>query len=54
MKVKTTVKAGGLTVNHSHTVAMGSKVKSNVKAGGIMFVAQPKRECLSMRAHSSC
>jgi hypothetical protein len=35
MKIKTNVKAGGLTTNHSQTVARGLKVKTSVKAGGI-------------------
>jgi hypothetical protein len=33
MKVKTNVKAGGLTTNHNQTAARGLKVKTNVKAG---------------------
>jgi len=35
LKVKSGVKAGGLTSNHNQTVASGLKVKSGVKAGGI-------------------
>src|SRR5215467_335446 len=33
MKIKTNVKAGGVTPNHNQTVAQGLKVQSNVKAG---------------------
>jgi len=33
MKVKTNVKAGGLTAQHNQTVAKGLKVKTSVKAG---------------------
>jgi hypothetical protein len=34
MKIKSSVKAGGLNQNHNQTVARGLKVKSSVKAGG--------------------
>jgi hypothetical protein len=33
MRIKTNVKAGGLSMNHSQTVTSGLKVKSGVKAG---------------------
>jgi len=35
MKIKTNVKAGGLTLNHNQTAVRGLRVKSNVKAGGL-------------------
>ena len=34
MRVKSSVKAGGITTNHNQTTA-GVRVKSKVKAGGI-------------------
>ena len=33
MKIKSSVKAGGLDQNHNQTVARGLKVKRSVKAG---------------------
>jgi len=38
MKIKTNVKADGLSSNHNQTVANGLKVKTDVKAG---FNPQP-------------
>ncbi len=35
MKLKTTIKAGGATLNHNETLRKGVKVKTQVKAGGI-------------------
>lgn len=36
IKVKSNVKAGGVTFQHNQTIARGLRVKSNVKAGRIM------------------
>jgi len=36
MKIKTNVKAGGLSSSHNRKVARGLKVKSSVKAGIIV------------------
>ena len=40
MKIKSNIKAGGVTSNHNQTVARGLKVKTNVKAG---VHPEPKR-----------
>ena len=37
MKIKTNVKAGGVTAQHNQTVARGLKVKTGVKAGGVQM-----------------
>ena len=37
LKIKTNIKAGGLTSNHNQTRARGLKVKTSVKAGGIII-----------------
>ena len=34
MKIKSSVKAGGISGQHNQTVSKGLRVKSNVKAGG--------------------
>jgi hypothetical protein len=36
MRIKTNVKAGGLTLNHNQTAARNLKVKSGVKAGALI------------------
>jgi len=33
MKIKTNVKAGGVTLQHNQTVARGLKLKTGIKAG---------------------
>jgi hypothetical protein len=38
MKIKTSVKAGRIILNHSQTVARGLKVKTGVKAGPIIII----------------
>jgi hypothetical protein len=35
MKIKTNIKAGGISMQHNQSMARGLKIKSNVKAGGI-------------------
>jgi hypothetical protein len=37
LRVKTHVKAGGLSQNHNQTLVRGLKVKTNVKAGSIVI-----------------
>jgi len=37
LKVKSNVKAGGVSFNHNQMLTRGLKVKSKVKAGGINF-----------------
>ena len=34
-QVRTSIRAGGRSMNHNQTAAPGLKVKSNVKAGGV-------------------
>ena len=33
MRIKTTVKAGGISMQHNQTISSGLRVKTNVKAG---------------------
>jgi hypothetical protein len=33
MKIKSNVKAGGLSINHNQTISRGLKVKTNVRGG---------------------
>jgi hypothetical protein len=35
MKIKTNIKAGGISMQHNQTIARGLKIKTNVKAGGV-------------------
>lgn len=37
LKIKASVKAGGLTVNHNETPLGRLKIKSGVKAGGVII-----------------
>ena len=37
MKIKTNVKAGGITQNHNQTAAKNLKVRSAIKAGTIVL-----------------
>jgi hypothetical protein len=37
MKIKTNVKAGGVTSNHNQTMARGLKVRTAIKAGTIVL-----------------
>jgi type VI protein secretion system component Hcp len=37
VKIKTNVKAGGITMQHNQTVVRGLKVKTNVKAGKVQM-----------------
>ena len=34
MKIRSNIQAGGLSMNHNQAVACGTKVKTNVRAGG--------------------
>lgn len=37
MKIKSNVKAGGITMQHNQTAIRGLKVKTNVKAGKVQM-----------------
>ncbi len=37
IRIKTNVKAGGLTFNHNQATTKSIQVKTNVKAGGLTF-----------------
>jgi hypothetical protein len=43
MKIKITVKAGGISMQHNQKVASGLKVKTNVKAGDGTEAPAPKK-----------
>ena len=43
MKVKTNVKAGGISFNHNQKVACGLRVKTNIKAGAEEFASEVRK-----------
>jgi hypothetical protein len=49
MKIKTNVKAGGLSSNHNQKVARGLKIKTNVRGG---FNPQPDPPGKTNRNHN--
>ena len=40
MKIKTNVKAGGVQLNHNQTASSGMKVKTRVRASGIVIMSR--------------
>jgi hypothetical protein len=52
MKVKTKVKAGALSTNHSQT-AKGLRVKSKVKAGNDRIITNHNQTAKGLRVRSS-
>jgi hypothetical protein len=53
MKIRSNVKAGGYNSNHNQTITRGVKVRSSVKAGGVMNHNQTTVRGLKVRTKSS-